>query len=313
MSQWTDKAGRRHVGVMVNGRRIHRILPQGASASDAKQLEAGLRSAIAKRIPSIPGDPLLTDVMALYIEHAGSLRSPSTAKMHAHRLGRWMEGYRVSDVRQASAAFVRDAMPHYAPATINRSLGTLKKALRLAWSRDAVHADYSAHIKRLPEHNKRTTYLTVEEVGTLAQFASENVRAAIWIALFTGCRRGEICKIAAADFGSDTIRIEAGNTKTLKRRDVPIVSALRPWLGYLPLPINAQGLKTGFHRARMKAGMRHVNFHDLRHSCATIMLASGVDLYTISKVLGHASPTTTARYAHMQIDKQREALEKAFG
>lgn len=313
MSTWTDKSGRRHVGVMVGGKRVHRVLAAGATASDAKRIEAGIRSAIGTRQVNIPGDPLLTDIMSLYIAHADSLRSPETAKMHAYRLGQWMVGLRAGEVRQASAAFIRDATGHYAPATINRSLGTLKKALKLAWSRDLVAIDHSGHVKRLPENNKRTTYLSVEQVRHLADHASENVRAAIWIALFTGCRRGEICKIKADDIGPESIRIEAGNTKTLRRRDVAIVSALRPWLGFLPLAINAEGLKTGFHRARVKADMRHVNFHDLRHSCATILLASGVDLYTIAKVLGHASIKTTERYAHLQNDAQRAALERAFG
>ena len=56
--------------------------------------------------------------------------------------------------------------------------------------------------------------------------------------------------------------------------------------------------------------MPHVNFHDLRHSCASIMLSLGVDLYTISKILGHSNVQTTQRYAHLQIDAQRAALSK---
>ncbi|WP_233516087.1 tyrosine-type recombinase/integrase [Janthinobacterium sp. BJB426] len=43
-----------------------------------------------------------------------------------------------------------------------------------------------------------------------------------------------------------------------------------------------------------------MNFHDLRHSCASIMLGLGVNLYTISKILGHANVQTTQRYAHLQ-------------
>jgi len=39
MSIWIDKAGRRHVGIMQGGKRVHRILPPGASASDAKQIQ----------------------------------------------------------------------------------------------------------------------------------------------------------------------------------------------------------------------------------------------------------------------------------
>ncbi|MFA9218129.1 MAG: tyrosine-type recombinase/integrase [Sphingomonadaceae bacterium] len=70
------------------------------------------------------------------------------------------------------------------------------------------------------------------------------------------------------------------------------------------------GVKSAWRRARVKAGMQHVNFHDLRHSCASIMLSLGVGLYTISKILGHANIQTTQRYAHLQLDAQRAALGK---
>jgi len=308
MSDWIDKDGRRHVEVAVNRKRVHRRLPPGASARDAKRLEAEIRVALGKRITHIPGDPLLDSAMDLYLAHAKTLRSTDTATYHAERLSPWTTGYRLSDAADVAVAFVKDAREAYAAATINRSLGTLKKALSLA-----KRPDLAALIERLPENNARTTYLTVAQVGKIAGHASENVKAAIWIALYTGCRRGEICKIEKADVGPDTISIQAGNTKTLRRRDVPIVSALRPWLKCLPLPITWEGLKTGFQRARRDAGMEHVNFHDLRHSCATILLAHGADLFTISKILGHANSKTTERYSHMEVGPQAEALERAFG
>lgn len=308
MSDWIDAEGRRHVEVAVDRKRVHRRLAKGASARDAKRLEAEIRVALGKRVTRIPGDPLLTDIMDGYNTHAGSLRSADTAKFHAYRLAPWLVGRRASEVEEVVKEFVTDARTAYAPATINRSLGTLTKALAIA-----KRSDLAALVKRLPENNARTTYLSVAQVGKLAEYASENVRAAIWIALYTGCRRGEICKIEKADIGRDTISIQAGNTKTLKRRDVPIVSALRPWLKYLPLPITWEGLKTGFQRARRDAKMEHVNFHDLRHSCATILLASGADLFTISKILGHSNSRTTERYSHMETGPQAEAMERAFG
>ena len=40
------------------------------------------------------------------------------------------------------------------------------------------------------------------------------------------------------------------------------------------------------------------------------MLSLGVDLYTISKILGHSTIRTTQRYAHLQVDAQRTALDK---
>ena len=313
MSIWIDKRGRRHVGIMAGGRRVHRILPAGATAGDAKQLEADLRAALAvSQTPAIPGDPKLTEIMSLYITHADTLRSSATAVHHANRIGPWCEKYRASQSRQAAEHIVRDMTGHYAPATINRSLGTLKKSLRIAWERGLLPLDYSAHVKRLPEHNERSTVLTLDQVQAIAGRCSQPVQAAIWIALMTGARRGEICKLQKADIGKTSVLIHAGNTKTLKTRTVPIVPAVRPWLAHVPLAVSAEGIKTAWQRARVAAGMPEVNFHDLRHSCASILIASGADLFTVSKILGHASTRTTERYAHMQIEQQRRAMTKAF-
>ena len=74
-----------------------------------------------------------------------------------------------------------------------------------------------------------------------------------------------------------------------------------------------EGLKSSYQRARIQAEMPWVNFHDLRHSCASIPMAKGADLYTVSKILGHSTITTTQRYAHLKVSQQRAALKKAFG
>ena len=85
MSIWTDKQGRRHVGLMVKGRRVHRILEAGATASDAKQLEADLRSQLVATKP-VAGDPLLVEVMPLYEEHAKTTRWPDRALVGSKRI-----------------------------------------------------------------------------------------------------------------------------------------------------------------------------------------------------------------------------------
>lgn len=308
-----DAAGRWHAEVCIGRRRLHRRLPQGSGASDAKRIEAELVRALSSKQPNIPGDPLLTDLMADYTErHAMHLRSTSTAQYHGYRIAQWLDGKCASDARAVATTIVADLRGSYAVGTINRSLGVLKRALTMAWERGQTANDYGAHVKLLPEHNQRTTYLSVSQVKHLADHASENVRAAIWIALYTGCRRGEICKIEAEHIGQNTIRFPAGNTKTLRYREVPIAPAMRPWLKYLPLKLTPNGIESGFKNARNAAGMPHVKFHDLRHSCATILLDSGSDLYTIAKILGHSSVKTTERYSHSKVERQRAALASAF-
>lgn len=309
MSIWTDKDGRTHVGIMVGGRRIHRRLPPGASKSDAKLLEADLRRAVVRPAVNIPGDPPMSEIMGLYLDHAKTLRSPDTARFHALRAGPWLEGVKASDIEPAAARMIADMRGHYAPATINRTLGAIKTALRIAWRDRRTPEDYGARLVRLPEHNARQVYLSLPQVAQLADASSEQVRAAVWIALLTGCRRGELLKLRPEDIRGDTLRIIAGNTKTLRERLIPIVPALRPWLAFIPLKINAEGLKTGFNRARIKAGI-DVNFHDLRHSCASLLINMGVALDVIRDILGHTTVKTTERYAHLQIDRQAEALAR---
>lgn len=299
---------------MVGGKRIHRILPKGAPAGDAKELEAALRNAIGRKSPNIPGDPPMTAIMGLYLEHAQTLRSPDTAIHHANRLGPWAERYRASQARECASQVLRDMRGHYAPATINRSLSALKAALTLAWERGLTHENFGLHVKRTPEHNLRDMTLTMEQVEALADNASEQVAAAIWIAIYTGCRRGEILAMRKDDIVGDTITIRAGNTKTLKTRTIPIVPPLRKHLKAIPLEMNFEGLKTGFRRARAGAMMPWVTFHDLRRSCATLMIQAGVDILVVSRLLGHSSiAVTQARYAHLQVERIDAGLRQTFG
>lgn len=310
MSIWTDEDGRLHVGVMVKGKRIHRRLPKGSSKGDAKQLEAGLVQAAGRKQVNIPGDPPMEFVMGLYLEHADTLRSPETAKFHALRCGPWVTGTRASEAETTVKRMIKDMRKAYKPATINKSIGAIKTALKLAKDDNHTPINYGASIRRLQENNQRHEYLTVEQVKEIADHCSEAVRAAVWIALLTGARRGEILKIQEDDILGTRIRIRSGNTKTLRERTIPIVPALRPWLKYLPLGINYEGLKTGFRRAREKAGYEHINFHDLRHSCASILINMGVPLEVVRDILGHATVKTTERYAHLQVDQQEKALNK---
>lgn len=311
MSIWKDKDGRLHVGKMVGGKRVHRILPPEATARDAKRVEALITESLEQdKAVNIPGNPLISEVMTLYMAHAKNLRSPDTAEYHATRAGQWAAKYRANQARAFAAHLIEDMLPGYAPATINRTLGTVKKALHMAWERGRTPEDFSRHIKRLPENNRRDTYLTFDQIKLLADKASKQVSAAIWIAVFTGARRGEILALQKEDIGADTITIRAGYTKTLRTRSVPIFEELRPHLSAIPFQINYEGLKTGFRRAREAAGMPAVRFHDLRHSCASLLVNMGVRLEVIRDILGHTTVKTTERYSHLQTTAQREALEK---
>ena len=68
--------------------------------------------------------------------------------------------------------------------------------------------------------------------------------------------------------------------------------------------------KVGFMKAVRLAAIPHIRFHDLRHTFATRLVRSGVDLITIQQLLGHSKITTTARYAHSSADAKINAVKR---
>ena len=69
-------------------------------------------------------------------------------------------------------------------------------------------------------------------------------------------------------------------------------------------------VKTAFKGACRRTGIKGLRFHDLRHTAATKMIEAGVDLVTVSRILGHASIQMTMRYAHPTPENMRRAVER---
>src|SRR5262249_32610851 len=77
-------------------------------------------------------------------------------------------------------------------------------------------------------------------------------------------------------------------------------------------PLEPQNVVRHFKSALCKAELpKTVRFHDLRHSCATLLIAQGVHLSVIKDILGHTQISTTANvYGHVLPDIQRDATNK---
>lgn len=70
--------------------------------------------------------------------------------------------------------------------------------------------------------------------------------------------------------------------------------------------LNSHYLTEAFATLLKKHGLRKIRYHDLRHSCASLLLANGVPMKQIQEWLGHSDFSTTANvYAHLECNSKR--------
>jgi integrase len=71
-----------------------------------------------------------------------------------------------------------------------------------------------------------------------------------------------------------------------------------------------RSFRTAFERAVRKAKVTNFTFHDLRHTFASRLVMSGVDLPTVKELMGHKNITMTLRYSHLSSEHKRSAVGK---
>jgi integrase len=75
-------------------------------------------------------------------------------------------------------------------------------------------------------------------------------------------------------------------------------------------PVGKATLCDAFNDALERAGIKDFHIHDLRHTFASHLVMSGVDLPTVSRLMGHSSIVMTMRYAHLSPRHEAEAVAK---
>ncbi|MFE2682196.1 tyrosine-type recombinase/integrase [Streptomyces mirabilis] len=76
-------------------------------------------------------------------------------------------------------------------------------------------------------------------------------------------------------------------------------------------PIEPRNLNRSFEALCIRAGVRKVRFHDLRHTCASLLHEQGADARMIMEVLGHSSIRVTMDiYTFVRLDSQRSAFDR---
>ena len=196
---------------------------------------------------------------------------------------------------------------------------------------------------RLPSAKAREMQvLTPEEIQRLLIQAKEDgCFELLLLELSTGLRRGEICALQWDDLNFNTgelqvkrqvhrvkgeLVVSEPKTKASNRSVIlpaPVLAVLNDykteinsaWLFPSPLnndsPRDPTAVRKRLATILERADCKHIRFHDLRHTFATASLEHGMDIKTLSTIIGHVSTSTTLNvYAHVTDEMRKTAAAK---
>lgn len=248
-----------------------------------------------------------------------------------------------SKLRYQHTAAIRTALKRrLAATTANKMLCALRRVLKEALRLDLIEAvDYAKAVDlgSIKETRKlKGRALSQQEITTLIDslFSSEraiDLRDGALIAILRGAglRRAEVVKLELKDFDRELGSLEVREGKGGKDRTVYLssgaVDLVCRWLsirgkfaGALLCPVRKNGeierrsmtsdavLKILRRRAK-RLGIQSFTPHDFRRTFCSDLLDAGVDIVTVQKLAGHASPVTTARYDRRGEETKRRAVQ----
>ena len=170
---------------------------------------------------------------------------------------------------------------------------------------------------------KKKEYLTLDEVKrmSVAECDDWRVKYAFLFCCFTGLRYVDVSRLKwkhIVEVGKGEYQIELVQQKTKEPVYIPLSANALKWLpergydgkeNYIFKFRDRSIIYDYLNKWAKTAGVeKHVTFHMSRHTCATLLLYYGTDLYTVSKILGHTSIKTTQVYAKVADEMKRKAV-----
>ena len=206
------------------------------------------------------------------------------------------------------------------PATVNRIMSLLNSVLKDLAENDVIVKQ--PKLKPLKENGAREDYFSKEQIeqmlfSAVDIFDDHELRDALKMAVFTGCRQGELLKLEVGDVNLNRMMVTFRDTKNGTTHTLDLHPQLEEMLslrcGNEPSDAlvftgfsNKDNLYYRFCKVRKYLGFdKKLVWHSLRHTTGTWLAENGSDVLTIARVLNHKSTTTTARYVKLT-DKARK-------
>ena len=208
------------------------------------------------------------------------------------------------------AAFRDERLQEVGSGTVIRELAYLSAIINHARREWGINVPNPVQMVRKPQSPKaRSRILADEEVSKLLQALEPTGRRSHWtkpavqLALATAMRRGELLSLKWEHIDLQGRTALFPDTKNGDSRTVPLSSTAVQVLAELPrhisgvvIPVNFFTLDAAFKRARKRAGLDDVRFHDLRRTAITRMAEKLPNVIELAAVSGHKSLMVLKRY-----------------
>lgn len=207
------------------------------------------------------------------------------------------------------------------PYQANRTLALISVLLNFCetWGYRPIGSNPCKRVKRFKEQ-KRRRYMTAEEATRIsmqlhAKRKSDPASVAfIYLLILTGARCGEIASAKWSQLIDNKLVLQEHKTDSQGHdRVIHLPAVAMEIIDQLPRTNSTiTGILTPkklWHTIRKNAGCTDLRLHDLRHSFASVAVSAGYTLAQIGELLGHSSPQTTARYAHLMEEAAASAAQ----
>ncbi len=267
----------------------------------------------------------LSEFIEEYLKYSKATKAEKTAEMDARALRNFLKMH--GDIKISKIGFKHaedykiQRLQSLKPVSVNMDLRQLKAAFEKAVNWEYIPKNpFKGIVQCKVISSNLPKFLSKEDVNLLLEVIPEGeFRRFILFCLYTGCRRGEALNLKWDDVDMETGRATFWITKTGKSRVVPFNGVLKSVLsgmerkGDMVFPFDKHFVTHKFKKFLKASGIKNfesLKLHSLRHTYASHLVMGGVDMLTISKLLGHSTVTVTELYAHLVPDHMKASVER---
>lgn len=340
MATLRNKAGRYFVDYRVNGQRVRKFTGKSKRIAELalKDIEVKIER---QEIGFVERDSELNKLFEEFTIYGNTHHSPSTQKRYKAVLDNFksflVKSPYIKKTSQLNSKFFEDFQSFRkslgrANKTVNIELICLRAMFNLALKWGYVRFNPTQGVIPLKEDvNKKPRFLNKEECKRILCMSDPFFYPIIYTFLHTGMRKSELENLTweDVDFERKKIKIRYKDDWSPKssEREIPISNGLFDLLKKQKETSQVRGCHYVFHRKGEKIEENYLRkkflplteecgfpdvtkIHSLRHTFASHLVMSGVDLPTIKRLLGHADIETTMIYAHLSDEHVDKAVDK---